>query len=63
MNEFGNIVKQLTDSPGYDAEAVLSPDGKTILFTSKRDGDLNLYLMNTDGTNVRQVFCVVCLYL
>jgi Tol biopolymer transport system component len=55
VNEFGNVIKQLTDTPGYDAEGVVSPDGKTILFTSKRDGDLNLFLMDTDGQNVRQL--------
>lgn len=41
----GNIVKQLTNSPRYDAEATLSPDGKKMLFTSLRDGDLDLYMM------------------
>lgn len=32
----GNITKRLTNSPGYDAEAVVSPDGKKITFTSKK---------------------------
>jgi TolB protein len=41
----GKIVKQLTKTPGYDAEATLSPDGKKMLFTSMRDGDLDLYVM------------------
>ncbi len=51
----GNILKQLTDDPGYDAEATVSPDGKTIVFTSMRSGDLELYTMNIDGSNVQQV--------
>ncbi len=51
----GNITKQLTKSPGYDAEATISPDGKTIVFTSTRNGDIDLYLMNIDGTDVRQI--------
>ena len=51
----GNIVKQLTDEPGYDAEATLSPDGSKIVFTSMRSGDLELYTMDTDGNNVVQV--------
>lgn len=51
----GNIVKQLTNSAGYDAEAVLSPDGKKIAFTSIRSGDLELWTMNTDGTNLKQI--------
>lgn len=51
----GNIVKQLTDNPGYDAEATVSPDGKKIVFTSTRSGDLELWTMNTDGSDLRQV--------
>ncbi len=51
----GNIIKQLTDTPGYDAEATLSPKGDKIVFTSTRSGDLELYTMNIDGSNVKQV--------
>ena len=51
----GKIVKQLTNEPGYDAEATVSPDGKSIVFTSTRSGDLELYIMDIDGNNVRQI--------
>lgn len=51
----GNITSKLTDQPGYDAEATLSPDGSLIVFTSTRSGDLELYTMKTDGTDVKQV--------
>jgi TolB protein len=51
----GKIKRKLTDSPGYDAEATVSPDGKKIVFTSTRNGDLDLYTMNIDGSDVRQV--------
>ena len=51
----GNIIRQITDSPGYDAEATLSPDGSKMVFTSTRSGDLELYVMNTDGTDLVQV--------
>ena len=42
----GKIVKQLTHSKGYDAEATLSPDGKKMIYTSTKDGDIDLYIMN-----------------
>ncbi len=42
----GKIVKQLTNSSSYDAEATLSPDGKKMLYTSTKDGDIDLYIMD-----------------
>lgn len=51
----GKIVNQLTDSPGYDAEAVVSPNGKYIVFTSTRSGDLELWRMDIDGKNLIQL--------
>lgn len=51
----GKIVKQLTNTPGYDAEAVVSPKGDKILFTSLRSGDLELYTMDMEGKNVKQI--------
>jgi len=51
----GTDIKVLTSSPGYDAEATISPDGKSIVFTSDRDGDLELYRMDADGKNVRRL--------
>ena len=51
----GNIIKQLTNEPGYDAEATVSPKGDKIVFTSDRSGDLELYTMDLDGSNVKQI--------
>ncbi|MBI2820317.1 MAG: PD40 domain-containing protein [Acidobacteria bacterium] len=51
----GSDLKQLTSAPGYDAEATTSRDGKQIVFTSVRDGDLEIYTMDADGTNVRRL--------
>ena len=45
----------LTDSKGYDAECAYSPDGKQIVFCSDRDGDPDLYIMDRDGSHVRQL--------
>jgi len=52
--EGGNL-ERLTDTPGYDAEAVYSPLGDKIVFTSVRTGDLELFLMSPDGTGVEQL--------
>lgn len=54
-NKKGKIIKRLTNSPGYDAEAVVSPKGDKILFTSIRSGDLELWTMNLDGSGLRQI--------
>lgn len=51
----GSDLRQLTHTPGYDAEAVIAPDGKKIAFTSMRDGDLDIYTMDLDGRNVRRL--------
>ena len=54
-NADGSKARRLTRSPGYDAEATLSPDGHTIVFTSTRDGDLDIYTMDTRGRNVKRL--------
>src|SRR5207247_8515365 len=54
-NPDGTGLKRLTDATGYDAEGSYSPDGKQIVFCSKRDGNLQLYIMDADGKNVRQL--------
>lgn len=51
----GNIIQQLTDYEGYDAEATVSPKGDKIVFTSLRTGDLELFTMNIDGSDVKQI--------
>jgi len=48
----GTDVERLTSTPGYDAEATVSPLGDRIVFTSTRDGDLDIYAMNIDGIDV-----------
>jgi len=51
----GKIVKQLTNTKGYDAEATLSPDGNKMVFTSDRDGDLDLYMMDMHSFKVKRI--------
>jgi TolB protein len=54
-NADGSKIKPLTNTPGYDAEATVSPDGKKIIFTSMRAGDLDLYVMDKKGKNVKRL--------
>lgn len=54
-NTEGKIVKKLTDTKGYDAEATVSPKGDKIVFTSDRTGDLELWIMDADGKNQKQI--------
>ena len=50
-NADGSAVTQLTFSEKYDAEATVSPKEDKIIFTSTRDGDPELYVMDIDGSN------------
>jgi Tol biopolymer transport system component len=50
----GAQLQRLTTSSGYDAEATIGPDGR-IVFTSVRDGDMEIYSMNGDGSDVRRL--------
>src|SRR5262245_2504689 len=46
---------RLTKNPGYDAEGTISADGKSIVFTSMRSGDLDIYTMNSDGSGTKRL--------
>jgi Tol biopolymer transport system component len=45
----------LAPAPGYDAEATWCHQGGRIIFTSTRDGDIELYSMKEDGSDVRRL--------
>ena len=51
----GANLRRLTSFGVYTAEATLSPDGRTIVFTSLVDGDLDIYTMRTDGSALRRL--------
>src|SRR5439155_7811629 len=51
----GSDLRTLVQSPGYDAEATVSPKGDRIVFTSSRDGDLDVYSMALDGSDVKRL--------
>jgi TolB protein len=50
----GSHLTPLTRTPGYDAEATIAPDG-LIVFTSVRDGDMEIYSMKGDGSDVTRL--------
>ena len=51
----GSDLRQLTHAKGYNAESTITRDGKHIVFTSTRNGDLDIYTMDADGSNVQQL--------
>jgi Tol biopolymer transport system component len=55
VNADGTGLTRLTDTPGYDAEGTVCAKDGSIVFTSVRDGDLELYRMDKDGKNVRRL--------
>jgi Tol biopolymer transport system component len=54
-NADGSNLKRITDNTKYDAEPVISRDGKQLVFGSQRDGNFDVYIMNVDGSNVRRL--------
>ncbi len=46
---------RLTDTKGYDAEGTVCGKDGSVIFTSVRDGDLELYRMDADGKNVKRL--------
>ena len=52
VGEAGGTPAPLTTGNAIDAEPARSPDGAKIAFTSTRDGNVEIYSMNADGTNI-----------
>ena len=51
----GGELVRLTENEAYDAEATVCPVDGSIVFTSDRDGDLEIYRMDADGANVTRL--------
>ncbi len=54
-NPDGSELKALTTGPAYHAECAYSHDGTSIVFASNETGSMNLYVMDADGSNQRQI--------
>ena len=49
------VTAVLSRHPAGDADPSFSPDGTRIAFTSWRDGNAEIYVMQADGSNVRRM--------
>jgi prepilin-type N-terminal cleavage/methylation domain-containing protein/prepilin-type processing-associated H-X9-DG protein len=54
MNEFGSNMKQLTNDGYRNGNPAFSPTGRSIVYSSTRNGNNELFMMNSDGTNIHQ---------
>src|SRR5687768_8007220 len=51
----GSDLRRLTENDAYDAESTVCPVDGSVIFTSIRDGDLDLYRMTADGKAVTRL--------
>ena len=51
----GGEAKALTQNYSWDIQPAISPDGSKIAFISDRDGMSNVWVMNIDGSNLKQI--------
>lgn len=54
-NRDGSEPKPLLTSDGYDAETTICPKDGSMVFTSTRDGDIELYRADADGSHVKRL--------
>jgi imidazolonepropionase-like amidohydrolase/Tol biopolymer transport system component len=50
-----SAAERLTSGPAFDMQPRFSPDGSRIAFSSDRDGLWNIWVMDADGNNAKQV--------
>lgn len=55
INVDGTGIRDLTNDTPFDRYPRWSPDGKRIAFASDRSGNYEVWLMDSDGTNLNQI--------
>lgn len=55
VNSEGAGGRQLTNDPGPDTTPRVSPDGRYIVFVSRRSGGINIWRMDLDGSHLKQL--------
>ncbi len=50
-----NNITRLTNDPSRDYAPAWSPDGTKIAFASRRSGEMNIWIMNADGSGKQQI--------
>ena len=55
MDADGSNVERLSDGAGLEGPGDWSPNGRSIVFVSSRDGDFDIYRMRADGQDVRKL--------
>jgi Tol biopolymer transport system component len=55
MNADGSEQRNLSRAPGRDNGHAWSPDGRKIVFVSRRDGKQEIYFVNADGSGLRNL--------
>ncbi len=51
----GGLSTRISSGQAFDMQPRFSPDGSSIAFISDRDGNFNMWLIDPDGSNPRQV--------
>jgi tricorn protease len=51
----GGTAQRITTAPGQELFAKFSPDGKWIAFTGQYDGNYNVYIMSSEGSEPKQL--------
>jgi TolB protein len=51
----GRNLRRLTENQSNNEDPSWSPDGRYIIFSSSREGEYHLYMMNANGQNQRRI--------